>query len=638
MLNRMRIAPRMALMIAAGAGCILAIVIAYNYISARRLLEDELRLKAQFLAQATAYKIESIERPVEKVVLATAYMLYETERNDEQLYKLLEALLAYNPEIYGAAIAPRPKGKAPYVWRAAEFGQPFLRGDLNANDYNYETWDWYSLPGDLGRAIWTEPYFDEGGGGVLMVTRASPFYKKGATNELAGIVTSDVSLEWLRDMLAKLQVGRAGFAILISATGAVLSHPDTELIMNESIFSLAEERADNNLRKIGQRMLRGETGFSEVLSPSTGKKSWMAFAPVPATGWAVGLVFPQDELLGVVFELSRKSLIFGITGFVFLLLIAVGIARSITRPIRRLEHATHAVAAGNLDAPMPTMYGEDEVASLAAAFAKMCGDLKQHIEDLRLTTAAKERIENEMKIARDIQMSLVPRTFPPFPTRNDMEIFAILEPARQIGGDFYDFFLSGPEELCIVVGDVSGKGIPAALFMAVTRTLLRSLWQEERNPTRTLARLNVELAKENDSCMFVTHFCAMINLETGKCSYANGGHNPPFLLRAGSKASYLPKVKGMVVGGMAESTFEQGEITLQAGDRLFIYTDGVTEAMDSEGNLSGDDWTLAKVNEFQTLDPTAMIKAMCEALKHHTRGAEQSDDITMLAFQYMGRR
>ncbi len=631
MFRKIRIAPRMALMIIAGAGGILGAVIGYNYISARGLLLEELQQKSNHLARATAFRIEVTGYAVEKVVQSAAFMLTENEHSVAQQYDLLETLVADNPEIFGAAIAPWPRGEAPYVWRAAPPARKLLHSDLNADGYQYEIWDWFALPRDLKRTIWTEPYYDEGGGNVLMVTRTAPIWR--ADDEFAGVITSDVSLEWLRDMLAQLPVGRTGYAFLVSATGVFISHPAVELIMNESIFSLAEARGCNNLRRIGQRMIRGETGFVLFDGLTDTRSAWLAFSPVPSTGWSVGLVFPEKELLGVVFDFSRNTLFFGAAGFALLLVLSLLIARSISRPLQLLETGAHTLATGNLDVSLPVVTGRDEVAGLANAFESMRTDLKRYMVDLAHTTAAKERIESEMQIARDIQMSLVPRTFPPFPNRSDMEIYAILEPAREIGGDFYDFFMIDEDELCLVVGDVSGKGVPAALFMAVTRTFLRSIWQEEPSPGATMTRLNRELVRDNESCMFVTLFCARINLTTGHCVYANGGHNPPFLLHAGKPAVAPPTVNGLVVGGMPDFAFGEGELFFERGDAIFIYTDGVTEAMNPENALSGDAWTLAQIEKYRELDCHGMVEAMRRALADYTRGAEQSDDITMLAFR-----
>jgi sigma-B regulation protein RsbU (phosphoserine phosphatase) len=189
------------------------------------------------------------------------------------------------------------------------------------------------------------------------------------------------------------------------------------------------------------------------------------------------------------------------------------------------------------------------------------------------------------------------------------------------------------DHLCLVVGDVSGKGVPAALFMAVTRTFLRTIWNVERDPAATLTRLNNELAHDNEPTMFVTLFCARIHLPTGRCVYANGGHNPPFLVRSDGTVHRLPKVKGTLVGGMEDMVFEEGSVDLEPSDTLFLYTDGVTEAMNPGEVLTGEDWTIHELEKVRTRTCESLIVEMREALKRYAAGAEQSDDITMLAFR-----
>ena len=642
MLRNMTIGWRMTVLILAGAGCILGAIIGYAYITARHLLEQELREKACYLAEGTASRIETVQRAVEKVGQGLSLQFDREAMKPADIYPILESIVRQNGEVFGSAFAPAPDyfeaygRRAPYVCRSQELGGSLLQLDLAESNYQYEVRDWYTLPRDLGRATWTEPYFDEGGGNALMVTYSIPCYVGGRSNEFLGVVTCDVSLSWLTDMMVSLNVGKHGYAFLISANGTYMTHRRKDFIMNETVFSVAEESGVGALRDIGRRMLRGETGFGELISFVTGEASWFSFAPVPSTRWTVGLVFPKKELLDKVISLSRTLALLGILGFVLLLIVALAIARSITRPLRQLEAATKTLSTGNLDVPLPAIEGEDEVAWLSRSFDAMRKNLKTHVEQLRVTTAAKERIESEIHIARSIQMSLVPRTFPPFPERDDIELYAMLDPARDIGGDFYDFFMEKDDHLCLVVGDVSGKGVPAALFMAVTRTFLRTIWNVERDPAATLTRLNNELARDNEPSMFVTLFCARVHLPTGRCLYANGGHNPPFVIRGDGSVERIPKVKGTLVGGMEDMVFEEGEIDLKPGETLFLYTDGVTEAMNPDEVLTGENWTVDELKKVCSKDCEGMISGMREALKRHAAGAEQSDDITMLAFRYRG--
>ncbi len=205
--------------------------------------------------------------------------------------------------------------------------------------------------------------------------------------------------------------------------------------------------------------------------------------------------------------------------------------RSITIPLRRMANATAKVASGELDLELPATRRHDEVGQLARASTNMTVDLKKYIHELTETTAAKEQIEGELSVAAEIQKSMLPSTFPAFPGRDEFDIYAVMDSAKEVGGDFYQFLLVDDNRLCIAIGDVSGKGVPASLLMAVTTSLLRSEAAEGILPDEILSRLNKHLVHGNDTCMFVTVFCGILNLSTGEFVYANGGHEPPFVVK-----------------------------------------------------------------------------------------------------------
>jgi sigma-B regulation protein RsbU (phosphoserine phosphatase) len=319
-----------------------------------------------------------------------------------------------------------------------------------------------------------------------------------------------------------------------------------------------------------------------------------------------------------------------------LLLVALLIAGSITRPLRALDTATRTLAQGELDAPLPQAKGRDEIAHLTASFGRMRDDLKQYIDELRATTAARERIESELRIASSIQMSLVPRTFPPYPQREDLELNALLEPAREVGGDFYDFFLLDDDHLCLAIADVSGKGVPAALLMAVTRSFLRSFAREAGSPADVLVALNEELAADNEECMFVTMFLAVVDLRSGALRYASAGHNRPFLIGNACGVTQLPHVKGVALGARAGVVYEEDALTLAPDDILYLYTDGVSEAMNERDEVYGEKRLGADLARLCTASCDDILQALLVVLDEHAAGVEQSDDITMVAFRYLG--
>jgi len=541
--------------------------------------------------------------------------------------------------ICGAAIAMEPTRIgvtnnycAPYVYLN---NGKLAAKDLGGGNYHYDVWDWFNLPQKLRKPLWCEPYFDEGGGNILMVTYCYPVFKN---DEFYAVVTSDVSLEWLAGDMKKISRDIGGYAWLISANGTFITHPFPDLIMNETLFSTAETNSVPAVReagrKVGQRMIRGETDFVPFTSVVTGQKGWLFFAPVPSTDWSLGVFFSQDHLMEYIFDLNRVNMILAGLGFALLLLVALGIARSITWPLRQLAGATRMLAQGDLNGALPKVRGEDEVAQLAFAFEHMRGDLKKYITELQAATAARERIESEMRIARGIQMDLVPKTFP---ERKEFEMAGILEPAREIGGDFYDYFMPDDRHIFLFIGDVSGKGMPAALFMAVTRTFLKAICRVESNPAVILRRLNNGLVESNESNMFVTLFCVLIDLRSGECKYSNGGHNPPFVVRAGGNVTSLPLTGGSPVGIMTQMDFGEGSFLLKPGDTLFLYTDGVTEAMNRDGDLFGENRAIEELRREQGAGCAQLVKSVREKMRDYAAGAEQSDDITMLAFRFFGK-
>jgi sigma-B regulation protein RsbU (phosphoserine phosphatase) len=245
-------------------------------------------------------------------------------------------------------------------------------------------------------------------------------------------------------------------------------------------------------------------------------------------------------------------------------------------------------------------------------------------------------VQRDLTIAARIQQSILPRKFPPFPHRKEFDIFASMVPAKFVGGDFYDFFFLDDDRLGFVVGDVSGKGMPAAIFMALSRTLLKAMAMKIPNPGECLYQVNNLLIPESDSAMFVTIFYGVLNTRTGEVEYSSGGHNPPYLVRRDETVSALDNVGGPLVGKFANLKFESQTIRLQTGDTLYMYTDGVTEAMDKDQNLFDDERLISYLKKAASSTPDRMIGDAFVEIKEFVKDAPQSDDITMLSLRYLG--
>ena len=312
------------------------------------------------------------------------------------------------------------------------------------------------------------------------------------------------------------------------------------------------------------------------------------------------------------------------------LLVVWGVSNGISAPVRALCQGVKTVGEGRLDQTLDIRTG-DEIETLASAFNTMQGDLKAHIETLRRTTVEKERIERDLHVANKIQTSMLPRIFPPFPDIDNLDLFATMEAAREVGGDFYDFFLVDDSRLCFSIGDVSGKGVSAALFMVITRTILKNQALQGHSLAEIMRGTNEMLCDGNEECMFVTIFMGILDVRSGELEYVCAGHNPPLLARRDAPFAFLEVEPGVVAGVLEGAEFRTMKTMLAPGDLLYLYTDGVTEAMNARDELFGEERMLQAANACDGRRAQTVIAAVRAALDGYVQGTPASDDVTMLA-------
>lgn len=392
---------KMILLIFSACSLIFLAIFLYNYYVSRDILVRNIEESAGNLTNNTVNKVEKILVAVTKVPETTAILLEGSDCSKEKILQYLKQIVENNDEIFGAAIAFEPdiltsgkfsslgksfgSGKyfAPYCFK--KDGRIFLTG-LESPDYDYTKSDWYQIPKELNRRLWSEPYYDEGGGNILMSTYSVPFYIiHEGKRKFAGIITADISLTWLQKIVSSIKVYRTGYAFLISRSGRIVTHPQKDLIMNESIFSLAEEKNYPAMRQMGRNMIAGKAGVAKFgyTNMMNGKKSWIAYLPVKVNGWSLGIVYPVDEIMADVNNLNRTVLILGTIGGFFLLLVIAVVSGSITRPMRRLAGAAHKIAEGEFEIQLPEINSSDEIGNLNRSFIHMQHELRNNIIQLK---------------------------------------------------------------------------------------------------------------------------------------------------------------------------------------------------------------------------------------------------------------
>lgn len=542
------------------------------------------------------------------------------------------------------------------VYFASESGF-MLSYDPNSTDeyqqlfdegYDPRQRDWYINALAEDGTVFTETYLDVFG--RLLVTCASPV--KTQAGKTVGVLGMDILIEDINESIVNAEVGEEGYAFLIDQNGIIISAPNLEVGPdgNYKQVKLGEKRG---FSAVVEAMLAGESGFLEAQAE---EPLFVSYAPVPVSGWSLGMVLPREEVVapaaamydhiitetgettGAVSSMTAIMLVFfalAIVVIVVIVMIATRVqSRRLTDPIRTLTQGAQTIGAGNLDHEIDVNTG-DELEILGDTINHMTVSLKEYMTNLEAITADRERIAAELGVAATIQTSMLPCIFPAFPEREEFNIFADMHPAKKVGGDFYDFFLTDLDHLWVVIADVSGKGVPAALFMVIAKTLIKNQAGFCGDPGEVLGVVNNQLCENNDAGMFVTCFVGVLDIPTGKFTFANAGHNAPLLYRAGGNYEWLKVKPGFVLAGLDNMQFVSETLTMRRGDRLYLYTDGVTEALNPAEELYGDDRLLATMNreDVKNQPIEQVVELVQEDIHVYADGTEQADDITMLLLE-----
>ncbi len=543
-----------------------------------------------------------------------------------QLKTYMKQALLANPQLYGISVAFEPgtyktgqKYYAPYYHYQGDDIAYVQRG---TEEYNYFRRDWYTAAREAGKGIWTEPYYDDGAAEILMVSYSVPVFDN---KRFCGVVTVDLSLEDIRDEIDTLALPYGGYAFILSRLGRYIAYPDPVLVMGHELESANSE--------LYEAMTGKNIGFIKAPDPHYRKTAWIFYRPIDRTEFSVAVIYPVANVLKPVRRFQMLLLAIALCALGALYVMAVRVARTITDPITEL--ADRVKSLGNLDfmSSLTISTSNYEIWQLTVAFNKMMNALKKHIADIRSMTTEKERLAGELEVAARIQNSILPNRFPPFPDRGEIDLYAVNLPAKEMGGDFYDYFFIDDDHLGFVIADVSDKGVPAAIFMAISRTVIKSTAFRTGSPAECLTLANSLLCAENEECMFVTVFYGVMDIRTGKISYANAGHNPPFVIGADGVVKMLDSTGDLPLGVANDATYASRETVVGIGDHIYLYTDGVTEA----ANISQELFSEARLrNHLETVYdsvPSHVVMETVTGLQQFSETAEQSDDITILSIK-----
>ena len=582
----------------------------------------------------TIHQIDAVLHGVEIAVENTAWIVPHRLDSPDFMYDITERLLQNNDFIHGCAVAFEPGYFAseghyfsPYSYRGKNGEIKSMQLGNDAYDYHYM--DWYQIPKLLNKPYWSEPYYDEGGGEMMMTTYSKPLYD--SEGNFYAIITADLSLEWLTELVGNIKAFENSYNLMVSRNASFIVHPDHNLILNETIFSSTYGDEDESLKKLQDDMVNCRAG--EVLRTKEGQKFFVFYSPVETTQWVVAIVCPRSELYMDVRMLRNLLIVLGVLALLLMIAMNYNGIRKVVAPVEDFSDVAKKIANGDFTAELPQIKSQDELKELHDSFEYLQHSLVNYIEELKSTTANKERIESELRIAHNIQMGMLPKIFPAFPERDDLALSAKLIPAKEVGGDLYDFFIED-EKLYFIIGDVSGKGIPASLVMAVTCRLFRSVASHLDKPEEIISSLNDSLSDGNESGMFCTAFLGILDLKTGELKYCNAGHNAPLIIDAKGNVLPMRVDSNLPLGMFSGYPYDGQELRMDKQTMLYMFTDGVSEAENKEKELFTERRVVALLKQNASKTPGEIVDETFAQVEQHADGAEQSDDITVLCLKY----
>ena len=587
----------------------------------------------------------------------TAPVIEENLDRPEKIQEIIERMLRKNPYMRSCGISfvdnyyPK-KGRrfCPFAVRVDSATIKTYVMDDTKHDYLTATWFKEALSRNEG--YWGKAFIDSVNQERPLVSYYLPIHDK--RDSTVAILRADLSLDWLNDKIQFFTSNKdssstkgvsveikqekkeawdpeyAAYYFLVDTTGTLLIHPDQTRVLSHNIKEYVTKDPNDAVSSI---LDRNSDEDEDLMFDN--EHMLVTFLPVKYTDWCLGLVIPEFfvEIFAYIFGGIMTLII--LIGMLAVYFFGRRTIKKSTKPLKQLAESANEVAKGNFDTPLPALESRDEIHQLRDSFEQMQHSLTKYVEELKSTTAQKASIESELKVAHNIQMSMLPKTFPPYPDREDIDIFGQLTPAKAVGGDLFDFYIRD-EQLYFCIGDVSGKGVPASLFMAVTRSLFRNVSAHQSKPHLIMKALNDSLVESNEMNMFVTLFVGVLDLQTGLLRYCNAGHDAPLLIGL-QRVGVLPCDSNLPIGVMADFDFSEQTILIDKYTTIFLFTDGLNEAENCHQKQFSDDRIMNVAQGLLGMGhhrPTQVVRHMTDAVHTFVGTAEQSDDLTMLAIQY----
>lgn len=623
------------------AGVLFCIILLLSLVSSRSkmIIEKQILEHSAYSVNAAVDNISHLVLETEQAVRGLRNTLQQLDANDDTSIEI--ALKSTIKTVYNSGLdlshaavytfSPRSHTSG-ILYSSFAQGDSFSFNQEKINDF-YTKYPQLTDADKDEKIFWSEPYISPVSPNKRMVISCILPFKFHGKKHFSGLVSISIDLQNIIQYVEQMSFHGEGVPVLMSRTGLYITHPDPEINLKTTIYELADRLKLPKLFQIGEKALSGKTGKMKLPYSSIYQEPTIFFyAPVPYLNWGICLIFSYKQLFRPVQELQIMIIVYMAVGILFLLFLINKICYYSIRPLLKIAKIAAQYGKGDFSETVAETCSDDEIGILSSAVRNMRTNLLEYIEKEKQDFFEKQKDLNELDIARQIQLSALTLDFPKNET---FQLNALMIPAKQIGGDFYDFFFLSKNRIGIVIADVSGKGISAALYMMRAKEIIKLTAQHTSSVAGVFEQVNNVLSEGNSACMFVSAFFAVINLKTGIMEYVNAGHLPPFLI-ANQKCKKITPSPNFILGVKEGTSYKTEKIKLLPNSCIFLYTDGITEAENSERKFYGEKRLQNILQEYSS-SPKEIIGTVISDIKNFTQNAPQSDDITMLAFHYYGQ-
>ncbi len=631
-----RISYRLTFSLLAGVSVIYLVVTLYFYQISKKVLLEKTLSNIKLEVEKNVWQIRSVLEPVFSVTENSATLI-GSDFNATSLKKMQQTILKSNTHISGCGVYYEPYS---FNKDSLFYSSYLYFTDKDRKEYasvlnsSYFQQKWYNLSRETGKPILTKPQSDLVNNETICRYIVPIFKNQNSKSVFNGVVAVDIELNWLQKLLSEQKLMLPGYSFIVSEQGMLLVQPENKAVLDQAAFQQSDTLMPV-FRLEGNTTMPSEEKY---FPPSAyNKKEGVYISPIFAKYWYLVETFPIKQSINDLRYIFLVTLLSGLLGFTVIWFIIMMISRKVTRPLAELSKASRLIRKGDYNAPLPVTNSSDEVAQITKSFQAMQSRMKRYIKNFKETLEVKRSLENELKIANHIQANMLPHENPPFPDRKEFELYSDLNAANGVAGDFYDYYFLDNNRLFFIIGDVSGKGVPASLFMVRTITLLRVEALTELPLELIMFNINNHLAMNNEASMFVTAICGTLDVSTGELIISDAGHNTPVFSIGEKPFKYHQLPKNMPFGIMKDTIYKVEKRSLKKNDTLLLYTDGVPEARNLKEEQFSQARLLKTIQNKNQLKLNKIVHILKVSLEDFVQEAKQSDDITFLLLRFLGK-